>query len=110
MLEDRVAFVTGSTRGIGWATAQTLAGAGAAVILNGRSDPQALEARVAELNRAGGPEASGILCDVSDPSAVSACYQEIYRRHKRLDVLVNNAGVLQDALLGMIPTEAVQRI
>jgi len=47
--------------------------------------------------------------DVADPAAVKGFYQEIFQRHRRLDVLVNNAGVLDDALLGMIPDATVAR-
>ena len=50
MLQGKVVFITGSTRGIGWATAQVVAAQGAMIVLNGRSDQTALDARVADLN------------------------------------------------------------
>ena len=50
-----------------------------------------------------------VVGDVADPAAVKGFYQEIFQRHRRLDVLVNNAGVLDDALLGMIPDATVER-
>ncbi|HEY8584415.1 MAG TPA: SDR family NAD(P)-dependent oxidoreductase [Capillimicrobium sp.] len=90
-----VALVTGSTRGIGLAAARRLAEDGFTVLVNG-TDAQAAEARAAEL----GGEA--LPFDVSDADAVDAAVRAIFARHKRLDVLVNNAGVLEDALLGMI--------
>jgi 3-oxoacyl-[acyl-carrier protein] reductase len=107
MLAGRVALVTGATRGIGWATARALAAAGAAIVLNGRSSREQLEARVAELRAEHGVPCSGALGDVSDAAVVKGWYQEIFRTHRRLDVLVNNAGVLEDALVGMIPEASI---
>ena len=56
-----------------------------------------------------GAEAAVVVGDVADPAAVKGFYQEIFQRHRRLDVLVNNAGVLEDALLGMIPDATIER-
>ena len=53
---------------------------------------------------------SGWLRDVTDADAVKNAYGEIFRRFRKLDVLVNNAGVLQDALLGMIPTQTIRTV
>lgn len=104
----KVAFVTGSTRGIGWATARLLARHGATIVLNGRSGAH-LEARVAELSHEFDVPASGLPGDVSDPATVRGWYQSIFKVHKRLDILVNNAGVLEDALIGMISDDLVTR-
>lgn len=109
MLEGKIAFVTGSTQGIGWATAQRFGAEGAVVILNGHTDQALLDQRVDELEAASGTEVWGTLCDVADPGQIRDVYQQIFRRHKRLDVLVNNAGIMQDALLGMIPDDVVQQ-
>ncbi len=105
MLKDKICFVTGSTRGIGWATAKEFARNGAVVILNGRAPGAALDDKCKELADEFSGTVVGLAADVTDMASVRACYQEIFRRFRRLDVLVNNAGVLQDALLGMI-TEA----
>ncbi len=102
MLKDKVCFVTGSTRGIGWSTAREFARHGAIVILNGRAAGAALDDRCRELADEFSGTVVGLAADVTDMAGVKACYQEIFRRFRRLDVLVNNAGVLQDALLGMI--------
>jgi 3-oxoacyl-[acyl-carrier protein] reductase len=110
MLAGQVALVTGSTRGIGWATARRLAEHGATVVLNGSSDAQLLEQRVAELSQASGREMHGTLFDVADDVQVMAAVREIQGRYKRLDVLVNNAGVLKDAMLGMFARDAVDRV
>lgn len=90
-----VALVTGSTRGIGLAAARRLAEDGFTVVVNG-TDAEAARARADEL---GG---DALAFDVADADAVQAAARELFSRHKRLDVLVNNAGVLDDALLGMI--------
>jgi 3-oxoacyl-[acyl-carrier protein] reductase len=90
-----IALVTGSTRGIGLAAARRLAQDGFTVVVNG-TDEAAAMARAAEI---GG---DALAFDVSDPAAVDAALRELFKRHKRLDALVNNAGVLDDALLGMI--------
>ena len=88
-LSGRVALVTGSSRGLGLAIARGLATAGARVILHGR-DQGALRARAAEL-----PNAAGTLAfDVTDAAAVCAAFAAIGAEHGRLDIVVNNAGVI----------------
>jgi gluconate 5-dehydrogenase len=88
-LSGRIALVTGSSRGIGWAIAQGLAGAGARVLLHGR-DRGALQARAAEL----GHDAGTVAFDVTDAAAVLAAFGWIQAEHGRLDILVNNAGII----------------
>jgi 3-oxoacyl-[acyl-carrier protein] reductase len=107
-LEGNVAFVTGSTRGIGWAVARTLALHGASVILNGRARER-LEERSTELAAETGRPVDVLVGDVGDPATVKGWYQQIFKAHRKLDVLVNNAGILEDALLGMIPDDLVTR-
>lgn len=110
MLEGKIAYITGSTRGIGWETARVFAAHGATVLLNGYRDAAALEARVAELQALGSADSQGFLADMADPEAVSRVYQAIFKAFKRLDVLINNAGVLEDGLVGMVPSATVQRV
>lgn len=107
MLKGKVAFITGSTRGIGWAVARNFARNGASVVLNGVSNQEKLDTCAAGIRDEFGTECIGFLSDVRDPASVKSCYVEIFKKFKRLDVLVNNAGVLQDALLGMIPESTV---
>jgi 3-oxoacyl-[acyl-carrier protein] reductase len=102
ILRDKVCFITGSTRGIGWATAREFAQRGAIVILNGRPSGAGLDERCKELTDEFSANVVGLAADVTDTAAVRGCYREIFNRFRRLDVLVNNAGILQDALLGMI--------
>jgi 3-oxoacyl-[acyl-carrier protein] reductase len=110
ILQDKVSFITGSTRGIGWATAREFARHGATVILNHRSSAALLEERCRELENEFHGTVMGLAADVTDAPAVKNCYVEIFRRFKRLDVLVNNAGILQDGLLGMITNETMRAV
>jgi 3-oxoacyl-[acyl-carrier protein] reductase len=109
-LTGAVALITGSTRGIGWAIARSLARHGATVVLNGASSSAALEERVKEIRSEFGVEADGFLADAADAVAVRRCYAEIFRRFRRLDILVNNAGILRDALLGMFSQETISQV
>ena len=106
-LKGKVALVTGSTRGIGWACAKLLAQYGATVLVNGRSDSDLLRARVVEIRSSYGTEAEGVPFDVASPDAVKEWYGRIFKMHRRLDILVNNAGVLDDNLLGMVSAQSI---
>ena len=88
-LTGRVALVTGSSRGLGFAIARGLAAAGARVVLHGRDI-----ARLRETERML-PNAAGFLAfDVSDTAATRDAFARIQAEHGRLDILVNNAGVI----------------
>jgi 3-oxoacyl-[acyl-carrier protein] reductase len=100
-LAGRVALVTGGTRGIGLATVRALAEAGATVVLTGRD-----EARAKEAASAAGA-AAGLALDVTDAKAVSSLVRGVAKEHGRLDIVVANAGIMEDALLGMIREELV---
>ncbi len=97
-LSGRVALVTGSTRGIGRAIAETLARAGARVAVTGRDAARA-EAVAQEIAAATGVEARGYACDVSATAQATALVESVERDFGQLDILVNNAGLTRDNLL-----------
>jgi 3-oxoacyl-[acyl-carrier protein] reductase len=109
-LEGKIAIITGATRGIGWSCAKVLAKNGMFVILNGVTNKDLLDARVNELKELYNSESEGYLFDVSDSNAVKDCYNSIFKKYKRLDVLVNNAGIMIDALIPMISNEMLDKI
>lgn len=96
-LTDKVAAVTGGSRGIGKCICQQLGQAGAEIIVLD-IDEKTLNETVKELTDAGF-KASGHVLDVSDPKAVDACADRIYEENGRIDILVNNAGITRDNLL-----------
>ncbi len=94
---QRVAIVTGASRGIGKAIAQRLSRDGHHVVLVARS-ADAIEAAAAELNGEGG-SAEACQCDLADDAAVDAMLEGVVERLGRLDILVNNAGITRDGLI-----------
>jgi NAD(P)-dependent dehydrogenase (short-subunit alcohol dehydrogenase family) len=90
-----IALITGGNRGLGLATAKALAQSGATVIIAGR-DPNAVRA-AAEGLVGQGLRAEAIAMDVTSPESIAAAAATVAARHGRLDVLVNNAGVLPEA-------------
>jgi len=97
MSENRVAVVTGASRGIGRAIAISLAEAGMDVVINFRQGSKAAE-ETAQAVSSTGRKAYLFPFDVSDPDAVRDGFKEILKTCGRIDVLVNNAGVTRDNL------------
>jgi len=96
-LEGRTALVTGASRGIGFAIARALGNAGAALILNGRS--QATLENAAQQLRESGVAASISVFDVTDPAAATAAVNALEASGVQIDILVNNAGIQRRAPL-----------
>lgn len=94
-LTDRVAIVTGASRGIGRAAARRLASAGAAVVAAARGDHA--DAVAGEIRGAGGRSVA-VSADVTDPARIDAMVRTALDEFGRVDVLVNNAGIVRDQL------------
>ena len=94
-LKDKVALITGSSRGIGKATALLFAKEGAKIVVNySKSEKEANEV-VDEIKRLGS-DAISIKCDVSDETQVKKMVGQVVKRFGRIDILVNNAGLVFD--------------
>lgn len=104
-LQDKLALVSGSTKGIGFAIVQGLAREGARVVLNGRSQAS-VDAALAKL-REQQPDArvEGFAGDLSQPSVIA----ELVRLHPQVDVLVNNLGIFDPKPFAEIPDEDWER-
>ena len=87
-LSEKIAVVTGGTKGIGRAIAEALVDAGASVAITARNEGEIAKA-VSELNKLGSGTATGHLCDVRDYNQVKSLFAEV----GAVDILINNAGV-----------------
>ena len=101
-MQGKVAVITGASRGIGAEAARVFAAAGAQVALLARSTG-AVEGLAAEI----GPQALALGCDVADAQAVQAAVDAVVARWGRLDVLINNAGVI-DPIARLTEADAAQ--
>jgi 3-oxoacyl-[acyl-carrier protein] reductase len=108
-LAGQVALITGASRGIGAAIARELARAGARVVINYASSPEAAEAVVSEI-RASGGLAWSHQANVADEEQVETMVKTVLEREGRLDVLVNNAGITRDGLLMRMKTADWQSV
>jgi 3-oxoacyl-[acyl-carrier protein] reductase len=107
-LNDRIALVTGGSRGIGKAIALTLADAGAAVAVNYRERSDEAEAVAAAIRKNGG-RAEVFSADVSDRSAVQGMVRDIEERLGPIDILINNAGIAAIRTIDEITEEEFDR-
>lgn len=90
-------MVTGSTRGIGKEIAQRFAQEGATVIILGRNEEAAV--KIAQELVAKGQKAEGMAFDVTNLANITEIVQKIIDKYKRIDILINNAGITKDNLL-----------
>lgn len=96
-LQDKVALVTGASRGIGQAIALELGRQGAIVIGTATSEGGAT--RIAETLQANGIQGSGLMLDVCSDESVAAVLEQVQQRHGAPAILVNNAGITRDNLM-----------
>jgi 3-oxoacyl-[acyl-carrier protein] reductase len=109
LLQNQVAIVTGSSRGIGKAIALQLASQGAKVVVNYASSNAAAEQVVAEITAAGG-QAIALQGDVSQTDQVDTLINTSLEKFNRIDILVNNAGITRDTLLLRMKLEEWQSV
>jgi 3-oxoacyl-[acyl-carrier protein] reductase len=105
-LKGNVAIVTGGSRGIGRAIVHVLAAAGMEVVFTYRDKVAAAEV----ISSAGGHGVTGEHLDVCDAVACAALAEKVFDRTGRLDLLVNNAGIIRDNPLGALEVEDVRAV
>jgi 3-oxoacyl-[acyl-carrier protein] reductase len=91
-LKDKTAVVTGGTKGIGRAVADSLIRNNANVLISSRNEAE-IDSAVAQLNQLNGGKAAGFVCDVRSHEQVKALLQRTLKTFQGIDILVNNAGI-----------------
>lgn len=108
-LKDKVAVVTGASRGIGRGIAEAFGREGARVAVVYRGSQQAADECVAAITGAGGV-AKAYQCDVADLNSVKSCIEGVQKDLGDVDILVNNAGVIQDGLFVRMEPEQWDKV
>ncbi|MFN8377326.1 MAG: 3-oxoacyl-[acyl-carrier-protein] reductase [Anaerolineae bacterium] len=103
-LKDKIALVTGASRGIGRAIALELAAQGATVVVNYQKNADAAQEVVDAIVAAGG-QASAVQGDVSQEADANALIKSVIEAYGKIDILVNNAGTTRDGLIMMMPVD-----
>lgn len=109
LLTGKVALVTGAARGIGNTTVERFAEEGAIVYATDRTEGSLDDFAVKISNRFG-TKIVPLYFDVTDEAASKKAIMQIRKEHGRLDVLVNNAGIMRDNVIGMIGTQLIQDV
>ncbi|MEA3005727.1 MAG: 3-oxoacyl-[acyl-carrier protein] reductase, partial [Acidobacteriaceae bacterium] len=107
-LNNKIALVTGASKGIGASIATHLAAAGATVIVNYATSKSGADKVVAEIAAAGG-KAAAIQGDVAKPDDITRLFAEIKQKYGKLDILVNNAGIYQFGPIEQLTPEEFHR-
>ena len=109
MLQNKVALVTGASRGIGKEVALTLAREGATVIVNYQGSEEKANEVVEEIRRNGG-NAESFGCNVADFERCEHMIRDIVQKYGHLDILVNNAGITRDGLIMKMSEEEFDQV
>lgn len=107
-LKDKVVIITGGGRGIGRAIALGFANQGAHIIVAARTESEVIA--VAEKVREVGRESQGIVCDISDENQVKNLIESTITNFKRIDVLINNAGIGSMRPVYATPRESFEKV
>jgi len=105
-LDGKTAVVTGGSRGIGRAIVELLAGDGVDVVFFYRGNAEAAREVVSAVTQTGG-KAEAMQVDIADAAAVTAAVNQVIESRGRIDVLVNNAGVVRDNLLALLSDDDI---
>jgi 3-oxoacyl-[acyl-carrier protein] reductase len=108
MLHNKIALITGASKGIGKAMAELFAANGARLVLTGRND-----IALKELKAILSPHAEEHLIyqmDVTDITSIKAVFDDLMSQKIYIDILVNNAGIMKDATLQMVKPEIIEEI
>jgi 3-oxoacyl-[acyl-carrier protein] reductase len=109
LMEGCSGWITGASRGIGRATAIEAARQGSSLILTARSH-EGLAETAQEIESAGVAKPKLIVCDIADEAALKSAFREVQAHTKKLDFVVNNAGILRDAIIGMIGASQIHEV
>jgi len=104
MLKNKIALITGCNRGIGKSILEQYAKNGATIYAASRTEGSLTEI-VADLKEKYQANITPVYFDLTDSGGLKQTFLKINKEHKKLDVLVNNAGVMKDALIGMVTEE-----
>jgi len=110
-LSGRVALITGAGQGLGAAMARTLHRAGATVVINYFPDGEDVNRSLAEQLAAElGDRATAAPADVRDPAQVTTMVSNVFNRLGRLDIIVNNAGIIRDRTVKKMSVQDWQQV
>lgn len=107
LLEGKVVLITGCGRGIGNAMARRFAQEGATVYANARTE-ESLEDTVRLIQKENRGSIIPVYFDIRKKDEIKKCIMRIKKEYGKLDVLVNNAGIMRDALLGMVDDQVLE--
>ena len=110
LLDGKTAIVTGASRGIGLATCLAFAKHGAKVLMLGRSRTTLDSARRQISEIVTNAKLFSIEADVANPESVKEAFRVVFDEHHELHILVANAGILEDALIGMVTPAQIERV
>jgi len=109
MLKNKTALITGASKGIGKAISELYAENGANIILNARDREQA-EKLAENLKNKYNVEVNLAIFDISNYEEVKLGFRDILKYTKKIDIVVNNAGILESSLIGMLTKDKIERI